>query len=141
MSKSIRLEVSIDGQRLDVFGKTGLVRSYPVSTAAKGVGFREGSHRTPVGRFRVAEKIGEGQKRHTIFKERVPVGTWKKGTAGDRDLVLTRIIRLDGLDPENANTMERFIYIHGTDQENLIGRPASWGCVRLTNADMEELFE
>lgn len=141
MSKSIHLEVSIDGQRLDVFGKTGLVRSFPVSTAAKGVGFREGSYRTPTGRFRVSEKIGGDQKRHTIFKERVPVGIWKKGTAKDKDLVLTRIIRLEGLDPENANTMERFIYIHGTNREDLIGRPASWGCVRLENADMEELFE
>ncbi len=141
MSKSIHLEVSIDGQRLDVFKGTGLVRSFPVSTAAKGVGSREGSYRTPVGRFRVSEMIGGDQKRHTIFSERVPVGVWKKGTMKDKDLVLTRIIRLEGLDPENANTMERFIYIHGTNREDLIGQPASWGCIRLTNAEMEELFE
>ncbi|WAC18524.1 HAD-IB family phosphatase [Luteolibacter sp. SL250] len=141
MSKSIHLEVSIDGQKLDVFDKSGLLRSFAVSTAAKGVGFREGSYRTPVGRFRISEMIGGDRKRHTIFKQRVPVGIWKKGTQKNEDLVLTRIIRLEGLDPENANTMERFIYIHGTNHENLIGRPASWGCVRLRNAEMEELFE
>lgn len=141
MSKSIHLEVSIDGQRLDVFNKSGLVRSFPVSTSKKGVGFREGSFRTPTGRFRISEKIGGDQPLRTIFKQRIPVGIWKKGAAKDQDLVLSRIIRMEGLDLENANTMERFVYIHGTNREDLIGQPASMGCVRLANADMEELFE
>lgn len=141
MSKSIYLEVSIDGQRLDVFDKSKRIKSFPVSTAKKGVGFREGSFRTPVGRFRISEKIGGDQKRHTIFKQRVPAGVWKKGTLKKEDLVLTRIIRLEGLDRENANTMQRFIYIHGTNHEDLIGQPAGLGCIRLKNADMEELFD
>jgi phosphoserine phosphatase len=141
MSNSIHLEVSIDGQKLDVLNKGALVSSFPVSTATKGIGFVKGSLRTPLGRFRISELIGEGQPRNTIFKSRVPVGIWKKGTMKDEDLVLTRIIRLEGLDPENANTMERFIYIHGTNREDLIGQPASWGCIRLRNKDMESLFE
>lgn len=141
MSNSIHLEVSIDEQRLDVFNQQDLIRSYPISTGKKGVGFREGSYRTPVGRFRISQKIGGDQKRNTIFKQRVPVGLWKKGSRRDEDLVLTRILRLEGLDPENANTMERFIYIHGTNREDLLGRPASMGCVRLGNADMEDLYQ
>jgi len=141
MSKSIHLEVSIDGQQLDVLDETGVIRSFPISTGKKGVGFREGSLRTPVGRFRVSEKIGGDQQRHTIFKKREPVGIWEQGTAEDQDLVLTRILRLEGLDPENANTLDRFIYIHGTNQEALIGQPASEGCVRLANVEMEELFD
>jgi len=141
MSNLIHLEVSIDEQRLDVSNRQGLIRSYAVSTGKKGVGFREGSYRTPVGRFRISEKIGGDQPRHTIFKQRVPVGIWKKGTRKDEDLVLTRILRLEGLDPENANTMERFIYIHGTNHEGLVGQPAGLGCVRLGNADMEDLYD
>jgi phosphoserine phosphatase len=142
MKKSpIRLEVSIDDQRLDVFRNDKLVRSFPVSTARKGVGFCEESFRTPTGRFHISEKIGAGEKLNTIFKQRVPAGLWKKGRKEEADLVLTRILRIDGLDPENANSKKRCIYIHGTNREDLIGQPASIGCVRLSNKDMVELFE
>ncbi|HVJ44763.1 MAG TPA: L,D-transpeptidase [Luteolibacter sp.] len=138
---SIRLEVSIDDQRLDVFDEDKLIRSFTVSTALKGVGFREESFRTPTGRFRISEKIGDGEKLNTIFKQRVPAGVWKKNSKTEGDLVLTRILRIDGLDPENANSKKRCIYIHGTNREDLIGKPASIGCVRLSNQDMVELFE
>jgi phosphoserine phosphatase len=141
MSSPIRLEISIDDQRLDVFDQDGLFRSYPISTATKGVGSREGSYRTPVGNFRISEKIGGDQLTNTIFKQRVPAGTWQADECMDQDLILTRILRLEGLDPENRNTMERFVYIHGTNREDLIGRPSSMGCVRLSNNDMVELFD
>jgi len=140
MSRDFLLEVSVDEQRLDVFAARRLVASYPVSTALKGVGFAEGSFRTPVGRFRVCEKIGEGVPVGTVFRARVPCGLWRPGENADADLVLTRILRLDGMDPENANTLRRCIYIHGTNREELIGSPASHGCIRLRNADMLELF-
>ena len=55
--------------------------------------------------------------------------------------MLSRILRLEGLDPENANTLERFIYIHGTNHEHLLGQPASHGCIRLGNSGMIELFD
>ncbi|MEI7910738.1 MAG: HAD-IB family phosphatase [Verrucomicrobiota bacterium] len=141
MNPVVSLEVSVDGQRLDVFEAERLLRSYPVSTAAKGVGFGEGTFRTPVGRFRVMEKLGEGASSGAVFQSRVAVGSWSPGSGGGEDLVLTRILRLDGMDPENANTLERCIYIHGTNREELIGSPASHGCIRLRNADMLELFE
>lgn len=57
------------------------------------------------------------------------------------DLVLTRILWLDGLDPENANTLDRFIYIHGTTHEDKIGQPASHGCIRMRENDLLELFD
>jgi HAD superfamily phosphoserine phosphatase-like hydrolase len=141
MSNPIRIEVSIDDQRLDVLDDHGLIKSFPVSTATKGVGFREGSYRTPLGRFRIAEKIGGEQPLNTIFKQRMPVGIWQPDDVSQDDLVLSRILRMEGLDEENKNTMERFVYIHGTNHEELIGQPASWGCVRLTNADMVELYD
>lgn len=141
MSNPIRIQVSIDEQRLDVLNDQGLIKSFPVSTATKGVGFQEGSYRTPVGNFRISEKIGGDQPLHTIFKSRKPVGVWEADQGPQENLVLTRIIRIEGLDEQNRNTMERFVYIHGTNHEALIGQPASWGCVRLANADMVELYD
>lgn len=137
----LHLEVSIDDQVLRVLRNEDIVATFPVSTAAKGVGFTNGSYRTPVGRFEIADKIGEGEEIGTIFKARVPCGIWKTGDPGEDDLILTRILRLRGLDEENANTYDRYIYIHGTNQEDLIGTPDSHGCIRLRNEDMIKLFD
>jgi phosphoserine phosphatase len=137
----LRLEVSIDDQRLRLFRGADLEREYAVSTAAKGVGFTEGSHRTPTGRFVIVQKIGGGQPAGTIFKSREPVGRWQPGSDCGRDLVLTRIVRISGLQPENANSFDRFIYFHGTNQEDLLGTPASCGCIRLSNADIIDLHD
>jgi len=76
----------------------------------------------------------------TIFKSREPVGVWD-GTESDEDMVLTRILRLHGLDAENANTMSRYIYIHGTNQEALLGQPVSCGCIRMSNKDVVDLYD
>ncbi|WP_265595028.1 HAD-IB family phosphatase [Haloferula sp. BvORR071] len=137
----LRLEVSVDDQVLRVFRGTELQRCYPVSTAAKGVGFTPGSHRTPTGRFVICQKVGGDQPSGTIFVAREPVGLWQAGDASEKDHVLTRIIRLSGLEPENANSFDRYIYIHGTNHEAKLGSPASCGCVRLANADVIELHD
>jgi lipoprotein-anchoring transpeptidase ErfK/SrfK len=86
------------------------------------------------------EKIGGDQPAGTIFQSRVPLGP------GDplpptEDLVMSRILWLDGLDEHNANTRERYIYIHGTKHESRIGNPDSYGCIRMRNADVVELFD
>jgi lipoprotein-anchoring transpeptidase ErfK/SrfK len=108
---------------------------FPVSTSKFGLGFREGSYQTPTGKFRIARKIGGNAEPWTIFRARKNTGRIAK-PGGDEDLVLTRILTLDGLERANANSLARYIYIHGTNQEHLIGTPASHGCVRLRNADM-----
>lgn len=95
--------------------------------------------KTPTGKFRIAEKIGGGMPVGTVFKSRRPVKATKK-LLREEDLVLTRILWLAGLDPGNANTHERFIYIHGTNHEESIGEPASHGCIRMRNEDLVELF-
>jgi phosphoserine phosphatase len=141
MKPTRRLEVSIDDQTLKVIEGDACIRRFDISTAAKGMGFVMDSYRTPTGRFRVAEKIGAGEARGTIFKARVPVGVWQPGDSAAGDLVLSRILRLDGMDPANANTFERYIYIHGTNHEDQLGHPASHGCIRLGNAAMIELFD
>ena len=114
--------------------------AYPVSTSRFGLGSKEGSLKTPTGRFRIAEKIGDGMRLGTVFKSRRPVKATKKMMRED-DLVMTRILWLDGTDPGNANTYERFIYIHGTNHEGEIGEPASHGCIRMRNSDLVELFD
>lgn len=134
------LRIDVKRQTLELFQEGGIEVSYPVSTSKFGLGFEEGSFRTPTGRFRIVDKIGAGAPSGMIFKSRLPIGEIAK-QGGDEDLVLTRILWLEGLDPENANTHERYIYIHGTNQEDLVGTPASHGCIRLRNGDMIDLFD
>ena len=138
--KPDRIEVSIDRQELTLLAGDKIVQRWPVSTATKGVGFDEGSYRTPTGRLRVCDKIGEGAPVNTIFRGRKPDGTWN-GQDDHHDLVLSRILRLEGLDPENTNSFDRYIYIHGTNHEKKIGTPASCGCIRLNRQDMIDLFD
>ena len=139
-SGGTKIDISIRAQLLTLKRGEETLRSYPVSTSRFGVGVEQGSLKTPLGRFRVAEKIGHGLPGGTIFQSRVPVGP------GDplpptEDLVMSRILWLDGLEEDNANTRERFIYIHGTKHEDKIGRPDSHGCIRMRNADVIELFD
>lgn len=138
---SLHIEISLDDQILTVFDGGTVVKTYPVSSAEKGMGFADGSYRTPTGRFAILEKIGEGEALGTIFRARKPAGLLQAGANCSEDLILTRIMRLDGLDPENQNTRDRFIYLHGTNHEDRIGSPASHGCIRLKNTDMVELYD
>lgn len=127
-----------------------LIRQYPVSTAANGLGERSGSYCTPRGRHRIAEKIGAGAPLYAAFKGREPTGEiWTPALdAADpgRDWILTRILWLEGLEPgrNRGGTVDshaRYIYIHGTNEEHRIGTPASHGCIRMKNADVAELFD
>jgi L,D-transpeptidase YbiS len=141
MKCSPRIVVSIDRQELALLDGESVLRRYAISSSKRGVGFQEGSHRTPTGRFSIREMIGDQQPAGTIFIGRRPVGIWSPGQVTEKDLILTRILRLDGLDPANANSWDRYIYIHGTNQESLLGSPASMGCIRMANADIIELFQ
>lgn len=134
------ISISIGEQKLYLLDDDKVLAEYVVSSAANGIGFEEGSYCTPTGRFVIQEKIGDGEPVGTIFKARKPVGIWDGEVCAD-DMVLTRILRLHGLDAENANSMERYIYIHGTNQEHLLGEPASCGCIRMNNSEMIDLFD
>ncbi len=139
MKQRAAVHISIPDQRLVLRLRDGSERVYPVSTSRYGVGFREGSMKTPVGRFRIAEKIGGDAAANTVFKGRRPIAD--RATHDDADLILSRILWLDGTGKRNANTRARYIYIHGTNHEREIGRPASDGCVRMRNADVIEVFD
>ena len=136
----MRIYVHVPSQTLDLLDDSGaLLRRYVCSTSQFGTGSEPGSNRTPTGRFRVAEKHGHDAPSGMIFKARQPTGEIGAPADGG-DHVQTRILWLDGLDVENANTKDRYIYIHGTNAEHLLGTPASHGCVRLSNEDAIDLF-
>ena len=134
------IHISVRDQQLTVKEDETPIRTYPVSTSRFGIGTEQGSLKTPTGRFRVAEKIGGDTPPGTIFQSRVPLKP-DDPRPPTEDLVMSRILWLDGLDEHNANTRERFIYIHGTKHEGKIGNPASCGCIRMRNADVVELFD
>jgi lipoprotein-anchoring transpeptidase ErfK/SrfK len=134
------VHISIRDQRLTLKENETPIRSYPVSTSRFGVGTEQGSMKTPTGRFCIAKKIGGEMPSGTIFQSRVPLRS-DEPLPPTGDLVMSRILWLDGLDEQNANTRDRFIYIHGTKHEDKIGTPDSCGCVRMRNEDVIELFD
>lgn len=136
-----RIEVSVGTQTLSLWDGTRQVGHWPCSTSKFGIGFLEGSNKTPLGAFRIAEKHGAGAGLHTIFKGRVPQGEWDPAHQTSDDLILGRILWLEGCENRNANTKGRYIYIHGTNGEHLVGQAASHGCIRMRNADVTELFD
>ncbi len=139
--------ISIAEQLLYHRRKSGVCYAYPVSTAALGAGNRQGSFQTPLGRHRIAEKIGDGLPLMTAFRARQPVQIYDPAKDDPRrDWILTRIIRLAGCETGKnrrgpVDSYARYIYIHGTHAEQQIGAPASHGCIRMKNSDILELFK
>lgn len=141
MQKSGRsIQVSVGRQELRLKKGARTLRRFPVSTSRFGLGRETGSHKTPLGKFRISDKIGHDAPAGTIFVGRVALPTGEALPATE-DLVLSRILWLDGVDSDNTNTRSRYIYIHGTRHEDKIGQPDSHGCIRMRNADVIELFD
>jgi lipoprotein-anchoring transpeptidase ErfK/SrfK len=139
------IRVSVPAQRLDLLEGDRIVASYPISTSKYGLGTEPGSFRTPTGSFVIQEMIGGDAPTRAVFKAREFTGEIlppeSDGQDGEiEDAILSRILWLAGTEPQNANTHDRYIYIHGTNQESLIGTPASHGCVRMRNADVIDLY-
>ena len=143
------LRVDITRQQIHLLREDTLLQGWPVSTAARGSGQQNGSLQTPLGMHRIAEKIGEGAVAGSIFRARRPTGEMARiltaAESADADLITTRILWLDGLQPGfnqggNVDTRQRYIYIHGTAEEGRIGQPVSHGCIRMKNNDIIELF-
>jgi UDP-N-acetylmuramate--alanine ligase len=137
---------SIETQTLLVCKKETIIERYDASTSRFGNGNRENSFKTPLGIHRIKEKIGYGAPGGRIFKERTDTGiNWDQGSAAD-NLILTRILRLEGLEEginkgAGVDSYERCIYIHGTNREDLVGTPLSRGCLALRNQDILRLFD
>ena len=132
--------VSIADQKLAIVENGEPVAQFPISTSKFGVGDRPGSYATPLGLLEIASKIGANAPLGTVFKSRIPTGEILRPNARRRDPIVTRILWLRGLEKRNARAYERGIYIHGTPVERLIGRPASYGCIRMRSRDVANLF-
>lgn len=147
----MKINIHIPSQTLELLDDGGQVlRRYPVSTAAKGVGEEYGSFCTPRGEHVIRAKIGAGQPLNTVFVSRRPTGEIYTPELGQqhpgRDWMLTRLLWLSGCEVGfnrlgSCDTMRRYIYIHGTPDSTALGKPGSKGCVRMRNADLLELFD
>jgi len=147
----MRIEISITHQTLTLFDDFGGVKArYPVSTAANGAGCEKDSGCTPLGEHIVRAKIGADMPVNTVFVGRRPTGEIctpeLMAQFPERDWILTRILWLSGKEVGrnrlgNVDTMQRYIYIHGTPDSVQIGKPDSHGCVRMHNADIIQLFD
>ncbi len=142
--------VDVSDQELRLYVDGRLAARYPVSTAEAGTGSAAGSNRTPLGAHYVRRRYGAGAPAGMVFRARVPTGRIAAIEHRPRhigeDLVTSRILWLAGLEPgrnqgPGVDSFRRYIYIHGTPEEGLIGRPASHGCIRLRNEDVIALFD
>jgi lipoprotein-anchoring transpeptidase ErfK/SrfK len=147
----MKLKVSIKHQTMQVADDSGLLlREYLISTATAGAGEVSGSYQTPRGKHIIRAKIGQGQPENTVFVRRRPTGEIWTPELGqqfpERDWILTRILWLSGCEAGKnrlgcVDTMQRYIYIHGSPDIAQMGIPGSHGCVRMRNADIVELFD
>jgi hypothetical protein len=135
-----RVIISVKDQKLMLMSNGARLATYPISTSKFGVGDAWGRMTTPLGFLQVAEKIGDHAPVGAVFRNRRFTGEILKPNAPGRDPVITRIIWLKGLQAENAHAFSRCIYIHGTPEEKTIGRPASYGCIRMKSRDVTDLY-
>lgn len=136
-----KVVISVPEQKLAIMENGLPVAQFPVSTSKFGLGDRPRSYATPLGTLAVAGKVGAGARSGTVFKGCRPTGEVLRPNAPGRDPIVTRILRLRGLQASNARAYARGIFIHGTPQEYRIGQPASYGCIRMRSRDMMQVFD
>lgn len=144
------IHVSVKDQLMTLLDEAGQVlHSYPVSTSKFGTGSQNNSNQTPLGLHRIKDKIGGAMPINEVFIGRMPHGSLEecieRGVELPEDVITSRIMWLEGMQPGRnqggyVDTYQRYIYIHGTSDEEHIGTPASMGCIRMLNADIVELF-
>jgi lipoprotein-anchoring transpeptidase ErfK/SrfK len=141
VDSSSQLIISVRDQKLMLVQNGGKVATYPVSTSMFGLGDAWGRMTTPLGYLAVEKKIGDNAPTGAVFHKRRFTGEVLQPNAPGRDPITTRIIWLRGLEAQNAHAYQRCIYIHGTPQEKNIGRPASYGCIRMKSSDVAALYD
>ena len=133
--------ISIPQQRMALLDNYVPLTTFPVSTSKFAIGDWPGSRGTPLGELEIAKKIGGSAASGTVFKDRRPTGEILAPDAPGRDPIVTRILWLRGREAQNANAYGRYIYIHGTPEERNIGKPASYGCIRMRSSDVIQLYD
>jgi len=139
-SASTEIVVSVAEQKLAIVRGGEVLKKYPISTSRYGVGDSYGSYRTPLGRLKISEKIGDRLPAGAVIKHRNPTGEVLPPNAPGRDPIVSRILWLSGQEACNRNAYARCVYIHGTPDEKHLGRPASYGCIRMRSVDVIELY-
>ena len=141
LDTSNQVIISVRDQKLVLLRDGTKVASYPISTSMFGLGDAWGRMTTPLGYLAVEKKIGDNVPVGAVFHKRRLTGEILQPNTPGRDPITTRIIWLRGLEAQNAHAFQRCIYIHGTPEENKIGRPASYGCIRMKSKDVAELYD
>ncbi len=144
------IRINVGEQKLYLQNEQGAAeREYPVSTSRYGVGNENGSEKTPLGLHRIKDKIGGSMPINMVMVGREPMGLLEDcindGIELPEDVITSRIMWLEGMEPGRnqggyVDTYNRYIYIHGTSEEDRIGTPASIGCIRMLNEDVVELY-
>lgn len=133
--------IDVDSQILKVVKQGQEVAKYPVSTSKFGLGDEFHSYKTPTGKLEVCAKAGARLPEGAVLKHGRFTGEILPPNAPGRDPIVTRMIRLTGTEPQNKHAFARGIFIHGTPEERRIGRPVSWGCIRMKSRDVVELYK
>jgi hypothetical protein len=133
--------ISIPDQTLALLDGERVMARYRVSTSKFGNGDNVGSYRTPLGTLFVSGKFGDYLPIGTVIKNRAPTGEVVAIDTPNRDAIISRVIWLRGMEPKNSAAHDRCIYIHGTPEERHIGKPASFGCVRMRSRDLIALYD
>lgn len=132
--------ISARDQKLAVIDNGKVEAKYDISTSKYGLGDAFGSYKTPLGTLWVCNKIGDNLPAGTVIRHRNATGEIVAPNAPGRDPIVSRVIWLRGLDGDSKNAYQRCIYIHGTPEENLLGRAASYGCIRMRSKDVIALY-
>ena len=144
------IQVNISEQRLYLLKFNEVLVSYPISSSSYGEGQQENSYKTPLGNHIIKEMIGSSAAKDTIFISRIntkrAASLIKEPIDTDNDYVTSRIMWLEGEEEGfnkggSVDSYHRYIYIHGTQEEGLIGSKASHGCIRMFNNDVIDLFQ
>jgi lipoprotein-anchoring transpeptidase ErfK/SrfK len=138
---STEVIVSVPDQVLALVDRGHLLARYPISTSKFGIGDSAGSNRTPLGTLFVSAKFGDRLPPGAVIKNRIPTGEVVGVDAPGRDAIVARVIWLRGMEAQNRGARDRCIYIHGTPEERRIGKPASFGCIRMRSRDVIALYD
>jgi hypothetical protein len=141
LSVAAEIFVSVPDQELVLLDRGKLIARYPISTSRFGLGDGNGTYRTPIGTLFVSGKFGDHLKSGAVIKSRVATGEVVDPNAPGRDAIVSRVIWLRGKEEQNRAAHDRCIYIHGTPEERRIGRPASYGCIRMRSKDVIVLYD
>ena len=139
-SVATEIIVSVPDQQLALIDRGKLISKYPISTSKFGLGDGNGTYRTPLGTLLVSAKFGDRLPAGAVIKNRVTTGEVVAVNAPGRDAIVSRVIWLRGMENQNRAAHDRCIYIHGTPEERLIGKPASFGCIRMRSKDVIALY-